>query len=264
MSAANDVVILAAKRTPIGSFQGALASVAAPKLGSLAAEATLKAAGVDPKDVQEVFVGCVLPANLGQARARQVAPGAGVPNTVPCNTVNKVCGSGLRTVMMAAQAIRAGDIEVALAGGIESMSNAPFYVQGAREGFKLGNQTLVDGMIKDGLWDVYNDYHMGNAAELCARECSIPRGAQDEFAIESYKRAQAAQSAGEFANEIVPVPVPQRKGDPLMGDADEEPGRVRFDKIGSLRPSFQKEGTVTAANASSLAEFQAELSESSR
>jgi len=252
MSAANDVVILAAKRTPIGSFQGALASVAAPKLGSLAAEATLKAAGVDPKDVQEVFVGCVLPANLGQAPARQVALGAGIPNTVPCNTVNKVCGSGLRTVMMAAQAIRAGDIEVALAGGIESMSNAPFYVQGAREGFKLGNQTLVDGMIKDGLWDVYNDYHMGNAAELCARECSIPRGAQDEFAIESYKRAQAAQSAGEFANEIVPVPVPQRKGDPLMVDADEEPGRVRFDKIGSLRPSFQKEGTVTAANASSL------------
>jgi acetyl-CoA C-acetyltransferase len=252
MSAANDVVILAAKRTPIGSFQGALASVTAPKLGSIAAEATLKAAGVDPKDVQEVFVGCVLPANLGQAPARQVALGAGLPSTVPCNTVNKVCGSGLRTVMMAAQAIKAGDIEVALAGGIESMSNAPFYVQGAREGFKLGNQILVDGMIKDGLWDVYNDYHMGNAAELCARECSIPRGAQDEFAVESYKRAQAAQAAGEFANEIVPVPVPQRKGDPLIVDADEEPGRVRFDKIGSLRPSFQKEGTVTAANASSL------------
>ncbi|MEM1022728.1 MAG: acetyl-CoA C-acyltransferase [Myxococcota bacterium] len=264
MSSAQDVVILAAQRTPIGSFQGALASISAPKLGSIAAEATLKAAGVQPQDVQEVFMGCVLPANLGQAPARQVALGAGIPNTVPCNTVNKVCGSGLRTVMMAAQAIKAGDIEVALAGGIESMSNAPFYVDGARSGFKLGNQTLVDGMIKDGLWDVYNDYHMGNAAELCARECNIPRSAQDEFAVESYRRAQAAQEAGAFAGEIVPVPVPQRKGDPILVDADEEPARVKFDKIMGLRPSFQKDGTVTAANASSLNDGAAMLVVASR
>jgi len=207
---------------------------------------------VKPERIEEVFVGCVLPANLGQAPARQVALGAGLPDTVPCNTVNKVCGSGLRTVMMAAQAIRAGDLDIALAGGIESMSNAPYYVEGAREGLRFGDKKLVDGMIKDGLWDVYNDYHMGNAAELCARECNVPRSAQDEFAVESYRRAQAATEQGKFETEIVPVPVPQRKGDPVFVATDEEPGRVRFDKIGSLKPSFQKDGTVTAANSSAL------------
>lgn len=247
-----EVVILAAKRTPIGSFMGALSSVSAPKLGSVAASAALEAAGVKPEQIQEVFVGCVLPANVGQAPARQVALGAGLPDSVPCNTVNKVCGSGLRTVMMAAQAIKAGDIDVALAGGIESMSNTPYYVDGAREGLRFGDKKLVDGMIKDGLWDVYNDYHMGNAAELCARECNVPRSAQDEFAVESYRRAQKAIEEGKFKAEIAAVPVPQRKGDPVLVDADEEPGRVRFDKITSLKPSFQKEGTVTAANASSL------------
>ncbi len=249
---ARDVVIVAAKRTPIGSFQGSLATVPAPSLGSVAARAALEAAGVDPAEVQEVFVGCVLPANLGQAPARQVALGAGLPDVVPCNTVNKVCGSGLRTVMMAAQAIKAGDVDVALAGGIESMSNAPYYVDGARAGLKFGDKKLVDGMIKDGLWDVYNDYHMGNAAELCARECNVSRDAQDEFSVESYRRAQKAQENGWFVQEIAPVPVPQRKGDPLIVDTDEEPSRVRFDKIPALKPSFIKDGTVTAANASSL------------
>jgi len=247
-----EVVILAAKRTPIGSFMGALSSVPAPRLGSVAARAALEAAGVKPEQIDEVFVGCVLPANVGQAPARQVALGAGLPDAVPCNTVNKVCGSGLRTVMMAAQAIKAGDIEVALAGGMESMSNAPYYVDGARDGLRFGDKKLVDGMIKDGLWDVYNDYHMGNAAELCARECNVPRSAQDEFAVESYERAQKAIAEGKFSAEIVPVPVPQRKGDPVLVDADEEPGRVRFDKIATLKPSFHREGTVTAANASSL------------
>ncbi|HJL40618.1 MAG TPA: thiolase family protein [Myxococcales bacterium LLY-WYZ-16_1] len=247
-----DVVVLSAKRTPIGAFQGALSSVGAPALGSVAAKAALESARVRVDDIEEVFVGCVLPANLGQAPARQVALGAGLPDSVPCNTVNKVCGSGLRTVMMAAQAIRAGDVDVCLAGGIESMSNTPFYLDGARDGLRLGDKKLIDGMIKDGLWDVYNDYHMGNAAELCARECNVPRSAQDEFAAESYRRAQKAQEEGWFTEEIVPVAVPQRKGDPIMVDADEEPRRVKFEKIPSLKPSFVKDGTVTAANASSL------------
>jgi acetyl-CoA C-acetyltransferase len=248
----NDVVILSAARTPIGSFLGALASVPAPKLGSVAAKAALERAGLSPQDIQEVFVGSVLPANVGQAPARQVALFAGLPNTVPCTTVNKVCGSGLKTVMLAASAIRAGDIEVALAGGMESMSNVPFYVDGARTGLRFGDQKLTDGMIKDGLWDVYNDYHMGNAAELCAKECDVPREAQDEFAKESYRRALEAQAKGWFKDEIVPVPVPQRKGDPIMVAEDEEPGRGDPNKFASLRPSFDKNGTVTAANASSL------------
>jgi acetyl-CoA C-acetyltransferase len=247
-----DVVILSARRTPIGAFQGALSALSAPRLGSIAAQAALESAGVRPEQIEEVYVGCVLPANVGQAPARQVALGAGLPNTVPCTTVNKVCGSGLRTVMMAAQTIKAGDADVLLAGGIESMSNAPYYVPGARSGFKLGDQKLVDGMVKDGLWDVYNDYHMGNAAELCARECRVPRAAQDEFAIQSYQRAQEAQRQGWFDAEIVSVSIPQRKGDPVVVSADEEPGRVKFDRVASLRPSFQADGTVTAANASSL------------
>ncbi|MGF1510401.1 MAG: thiolase family protein [Myxococcota bacterium] len=247
-----DVVILSARRTPIGAFQGALAAVPAPALGVAAARAALTSANVEPDQVDEVFIGCVLPANLGQAPARQVSLGAGIPDSVPCNTVNKVCGSGLRTVMMAAQAIKARDAEVVLAGGMESMSNAPYYVSGARSGFRLGNQVLIDGMVKDGLWDVYNDYHMGNAAELCARECGVPRTAQDEFAVESYRRARAAQENGWFEREIVPVEVPQKRGDPIIVTRDEEPSRVNFDKITQLRPSFQKDGTVTAANASSL------------
>ncbi|MEM7678088.1 MAG: thiolase family protein, partial [Myxococcota bacterium] len=182
----------------------------------------------------------------------QVAIQAGCPTDVPCTTVNKVCGSGLKAVAVAAQGIAAGDVQVALAGGMESMSNAPYYVEGARSGLKFGDTKLVDGMIKDGLWDVYNDFHMGNAAELCAREMNISRGAQDEFTAESYRRALKAQADGYFADEIVPVPVPQRKGDPVMVDVDEEPGRGKPEKFAALRPSFDKNGTVTAANASSL------------
>lgn len=250
--AMNEAIILSAARTPIGSFLGSLASVPAPRLGAVAAKAALERAGVRPEDVQEVFVGSVLPANVGQAPARQVALFSGLPNTVPCTTVNKVCGSGLKTVMLAAQAVRAGDVEVVLAGGMESMSNVPFYVDGARTGLRFGDQKLIDGMIKDGLWDVYNDYHMGSAAELCAKECDVPREAQDEFAKESYRRAKATQAAGWFKDEIVPVPVPQKKGDPVLVSEDEEPGRGDPSKFGSLRPSFDKNGTVTAANASSL------------
>lgn len=252
MSTNRDAVILAAQRTPIGSFMGALASVPATKLGTIALKAALEKAGIKPEQIEEVYVGNVLPANEGQAPARQVALGAGVPNSVPCTTVNKVCGSGLKTVMLAAQAIRAGDAEVIAAGGIESMSNVPYYVPGARDGLRLGHQQLIDGMIKDGLWDVYNDYHMGNAAELCARECNVSRGAQDEFAAESYRRALAAIKDGIFKDEIAPVEIAQKKGPAVVVSEDEEPKRGQIEKFPSLRPSFEKEGTVTAANASSL------------
>ncbi|MEL6190157.1 MAG: acetyl-CoA C-acyltransferase, partial [Myxococcota bacterium] len=247
-----DVVVLAAKRTAIGSFQGALASLTAPQLGAAAAKSALEAAKVRPEQVDEVYVGSVLPAGVGQAPARQVALAAGCPTDTPCTTVNKVCGSGLKTVMLGASQIRAGEAEVVLAGGMESMSNVPYYVHGARDGLRFGDAKLVDGMIKDGLWDVYNDYHMGNAAELCAREMSISRAAQDEFAVESYARARTAQESGAFAEEIVPVEVPQRKGDPIVVDRDEEPGRGKPERFPSLRPSFDREGSVTAANASSL------------
>ncbi len=259
-----DVVVLAAKRTPIGAFAGALSSLKAPELGRLAAEAAIEAAGVAKDAFEEVYVGCVLPANVGQAPARQVALKAGLPKDTPCTTVNKVCGSGLKAVMLAAQGIKAGDCDVALAGGMESMSNVPYYVEGARDGLRFGNKTLVDGMIKDGLWDVYNDYHMGNAAELCAREMKIGRSAQDEFAAESYRRALEAQKSGAFDAEMVPVPVPQRKGDPIIVDTDEEPGRGKPEKFPKLRPSFDKEGTVTAANASSLNDGAAMLVLASR
>ncbi len=247
----NEAVILSAARTPIGSFLGSLASVSATKLGSIAAAAALERAGLKPDQIQEVLVGSVLPAGLGQAPARQVALGAGLPNTVPCTTINKVCGSGLKTVMLAAQAVRAGDADVVLAGGIESMSNVPFYVKGARAGLKFGDQTLIDGMVKDGLWDVYNDYHMGNAAELCAKECDVSREAQDAFAAESYKRAMTAQAEGWLKDEITPVEIVGRKGTTVV-DTDEEPGKGKPDKFPKLRGAFMKDGTVTAANASSL------------
>ena len=261
---ANDVVILSAKRTPIGSFQGSLSSLRAPELGAIAAKAALESARVAPDQIEEVYVGCVLPANVGQAPARQVALKAGCPNDVPSTTVNKVCGSGLKAVAIAAQGIAAGDVQVALAGGMESMSNTPYYVDGARNGLRFGDQKLVDGMIRDGLWDVYNDFHMGNAAELCAKEMSISRGAQDEFSAQSYRRALDAQANGYFKDEIVPVPVPQRKGDPVIVDTDEEPGRGKPEKFPNLRPSFQKDGTVTAANASSLNDGAAMLVLASR
>ena len=247
----NEVVILSAARTPIGSFQGALSALRAPELGAVAAKAALERAGVAAEDVDEVYVGTVLPAGVGQAPARQVALAAGLPNTVPCTTLNKVCGSGLKTIMLAAQAVKAGDAQVVLAGGMESMSKVPYYVDGARDGLKFGHKNLVDGMIKDGLWDVYNDFHMGNAAEICARDCTVSREDQDEYAKLSYQRALDAQEKGLFKEEICPVEIKTRKGTTVV-DTDEEPGRGRLDKFPSLRPAFEKEGTVTAANASSL------------
>ena len=249
-----EVVILAAQRTPIGSFQGCLSSLLAPQLGATAARAAIEQARIRPEQVDEVYVGTVLPAGLGQAPARQVALGAGLPQDTPCTTVNKVCGSGLKTVMLGATQIRAGEVEVVLAGGMESMSNVPYYLSGARKGMRLGDQKLVDGMIKDGLWDVYNDYHMGSAAELCAREMSITRAAQDEFAASSYRRAREAQETKAFEAEVVPVEVPTGKGESTRVELDEEPGRGKLDRFAKLRPAFEREGTVTAANASSLSD----------
>ncbi|MEZ4474256.1 MAG: acetyl-CoA C-acetyltransferase [bacterium] len=247
-----DAVIVGAARTPIGSFGGALASVAAPRLGAVAIKAALERAGVAADAVDEVIMGCVLPAGLGQAPARQAALFAGLDRGTPCMTINKVCGSGLKAVMLAAQAIRAGDAQVVVAGGMENMSQAPYLLPDARDGMRMGHKQVIDSMVKDGLWDVYNDFHMGSAAEICARDCDVSREAQDAFATGSYQRAMAAQQAGAFDAEIVAVPVPQRKGDPLMVTTDEEPGRGRPDKFAGLRPAFEKTGTVTAANASSL------------
>lgn len=253
------VYIVAGARTPVGSFGGSLASVSATQLGATAIKGVLAKAGIDAANVDEVFMGNVLSANVGQAPARQAALFAGLPNTVPCTTVNKVCASGMKSVMLAANAIRLGDAHIVVAGGMESMSNVPHYIGSSRNGIKLGHGELTDGMIKDGLWDVYNNYHMGNAAELCARECNISREMQDEFTIESYKRAQNAIAQGYFKSEIVPVEIPQRKGDPIIVDSDEEPSRVNFGKIPELRPVFIKDGTVTAANASSINDGAAAL-----
>jgi acetyl-CoA C-acetyltransferase len=246
-----DAVIVAAVRTPIGAFQGALSALTAPKLGAIAAKEALVRAGLKPDQVQEVYVGSVLPANVGQAPARQVAILAGLPNTTPCTTVNKVCGSGLKAVMLAASAVRAGDADVVLAGGMESMSNVPYYIEGYRSGVKFGHQKIVDGMIKDGLWDVYNDYHMGNAAELCAREMNVTRADQDEYAKTSFLRAREAQAKGYFKDEIVPVEIESKAGKTVVAE-DENPSKPNLDKMPSLKPSFDKNGTVTAANASTL------------
>jgi acetyl-CoA C-acetyltransferase len=247
-----DVVIVGAKRTPIGSFLGSLASVPAPQLGATAIRAALEHARVKPDEVGEVFMGCVLPAGLGQAPARQAALGAGIPQSVPCTTVNKVCGSGLKTVIMAAQAIAVGDVDVAVAGGMESMSNAPHLATGLRGGLKMGDGKLVDSMVHDGLWDVYSQQHMGSCAELCAREKGISREAQDQFAAESYRRALAAQKDGLFKDEIVPVKIAGKKGGDVVVDSDEEPGRGDVGKLAGLRTAFGKDGTITAGNASSL------------
>lgn len=247
-----EVVIVSAARTPIGSFQGSLSKVPATRLGSVAIKGALERAGVEGGDVDEVFMGMVLPAGAGQAPARQASKGAGVPDSVGCVTLNKVCGSGLKAVMLAAQAIKAGDAEIVVAGGMESMSSVPFLLPKARDGYRLGNQSVIDGMIHDGLWDPYNDSHMGNAGELCARECQVSRESQDEYSAESYRRAQAAVKDGKFVEEIVPVEVPQRRGDPVVVDQDEEPFRGDIEKLGKLRPAFQKDGSVTAGNASTL------------
>ncbi|MBC8366224.1 acetyl-CoA C-acetyltransferase [bacterium] len=247
-----EVVIVSAARTPVGSFLGSFSDVPAPQLGAAAIKAAVERAGVDGADVSECIMGCVLPAGLGQAPARQAALGAGLPVGVECMTINKVCGSGLKSVMLAAQAIALGDADIVVAGGMENMSSAPHYLLGSREGAKMGDWIMKDGMVMDGLWDPYHNYHMGMAAELCAREKGFDREAQDAFAIESYQRAQKSIEGGLFDEEIVPVAIPQRKGDPIIVDKDEEPGRVRFDKIPALRPAFDKEGSVTAANASSI------------
>ena len=247
-----DVVIIGAARTPIGSFGGALAKIAAPKLGAVAIQGAVERAGVNPADINEVIMGCVLTAGVGQAPARQAAIFAGLPQSVPCMTINKVCGSGLKAVMLAAQAIKAGEAEVVVAGGMENMSKVPHLIPGSRDGFRLGNAPIVDSMVNDGLWDVYNDFHMGNAAELCADEHGYTREQQDAFARASYEKALAAQASGAFKAEIVGVEIPQRRGEPVTVDTDEEPGRGRPEKMAGLRPAFDREGTVTAANASSI------------
>lgn len=247
-----EVYIVSAVRTPMGSFGGALSSISAPKLGAAAIKAAVERAGIKPSDVQEVLMGNVLQANLGQAPATQAATFAGLPNTVPSTTVNKVCASGMKAVMMAAQSIANGDNDIVVAGGMENMSQVPFYSENTRWGNKYGNITMIDGLAKDGLTDVYHNYAMGNAADMCATECKISRETQDAYAIESYKRSQAAWAAGKFNDEIAPVAVPQRKGDPLMIQEDEEYKNVNFAKIPELRPAFTKEGTVTAANASTM------------
>ena len=246
-----DVVIVGAARTPIASFLGALAAVPAPKLGAVAIKAALERAQVDGSSVDAVYMGCVLPAGQGQAPARQAALGAGLPAGVPCVTINKVCGSGLETIIMAARAIALGDATIVVAGGMESMSNAPHLVRGLRGGVKMGGLDTVDAMVHDGLWDVYSNQHMGNCAELCAKDRGISRGAQDEFAAMSYQRALAAQQEGRFAPEIAAVKI-AGKGGEVVVDTDEEPGRGNVAKLGGLRPAFAKDGTITAGNASSL------------
>jgi acetyl-CoA C-acetyltransferase len=246
-----DVVIVGAARTPIGSFLGSLASVPAPKLGATAIKAALERAGVAPADVGLVHMGMVLPAAVGQAPARQAALFAGLPQAVPCVTINKVCGSGLEAVIGAARAIAAGEVEIAVAGGMESMSNAPHAIKNTRTGTKMGALETVDTMVNDGLWDPYNNQHMGNCAELCAKEKGIPRSVQDEHAAESYRRALDAQQQGYFKAEIAPVTIADRKGE-IVVDTDEEPGKGNIAKLGGLRTAFQKDGTVTAGNASSI------------
>jgi acetyl-CoA C-acetyltransferase len=246
-----EVVIVVATRTPIGSFGGSLASLTATQLGSIVIKSVVEKSGLKPEHIQEVFMGNVLSANLGQAPATQAAIYAGLPY-LPATTVNKVCASGMKAIMLAAQSIISGQNDIVLAGGMESMSNVPYYLTKARTGYKLGNDLLIDGLVEDGLWDVYNDYHMGSAAELCAVECNISREDQDTYAIESYNRAINAQNNGKFVNEITPVELKNKKGEITLFSDDEEPATVKFDKISSLKPVFKKDGTVTAANASSL------------
>jgi acetyl-CoA C-acetyltransferase len=255
----NEVYIISAVRTPMGSFGGSLKSLSATQLGAIAIKGALQKAGVEPSQVQDVLMGCVLQANLGQAPGRQAAKFAGLPNEVNCTTVNKVCASGMKAIAQAAQSILLGDADIVVAGGMESMSNVPFYADSVRWGNKYGNSNLIDGLAKDGLTDVYDGKAMGNAAELCAKECGISREDQDAFAVESYKRSQAAWEKGLFANEVVPVEIPQRKGDAIVFAKDEEPYNVKFDKIPTLSPAFQKDGSVTAANASTMNDGAAAL-----
>tara|TARA_R100001143_G_scaffold63605_1_gene73819 strand:+ start:41241 stop:42419 length:1179 start_codon:yes stop_codon:yes gene_type:complete len=247
-----NVVIVAAKRTPIGSFGGSLSSYTAPELGAAVIYEVIKTAGIKMDQVDEVVMGNVLSAGIGQAPARQAALNAGLSEKIPATTVNKVCASGMKAIMIAADQISLGQNDIMVAGGMESMSNVPFYLKKERFGAKLGHSEALDGIITDGLWDVYNDFHMGSAGELCAKECNISREEQDQFATESYKRAINAHEKGFFKDEIVSIKVKDRKGNVTMVTMDEELERVNFEKIPQLRPVFSKEGTITAANASSI------------
>jgi acetyl-CoA C-acetyltransferase len=253
-----EVYIVSATRTPIGSFGGGLALLSATQLGALVIKSAVERAGLQPSDIQEVYMGNVLSANLGQAPATQAAILAGLPH-IPATTINKVCASGLKAIMLAAQSISNGHNNIILAGGMESMSNVPYYLDKARNGYRLGNGQITDGLIKDGLWDVYNDYHMGSAAELCAVDCNVTREEQDAFAITSYQRAQKAQNEGKFKEEITPVELKDKKGEVTLFTDDEEPNTVKFDKIPTLKPVFKKDGTITAANASTLNDGAAAL-----
>jgi len=252
------IVITSAKRTPVGSFNGTLSSLSAAQLGSIAIKSVIDDTKIDVKLVDEVIMGNVLTAGLGQAPARQAAIYAGLPDKTETLTINKMCGSGLKAVMLAHQAILADDAEVIIAGGQESMSNAPYLLEKARTGYRLGDGKIIDSMVKDGLWDVYNDIHMGSCAESCARDFDFKREELDEFTIGSYKKALAAQESGKFNDEIVPVTIKSRK-DNIIVDKDEEPGKVKFEKIPSLKPVFEKDGIVTAANASSMNDGAAAL-----
>ena len=246
------VYIVSAVRTPIGSFGGNLKDFSATQLGAIAIKAAVAKAGLQPDQIEEVLMGCVLQAGLGQAPARQASKFAGLPDKVICTTINKVCASGMKAIANGVQSILLGDADIIVAGGMESMSNVPYYSPKLRWGNKYGNVVLEDGLAKDGLTDVYDGKAMGNAAELCAKGCNISREEQDVFAIESYKRSQAATENGFFNAEIIPVPIPQKKGEPILFSNDEEPYNVKFDKIPELKPAFTKDGTVTAANASTM------------
>ncbi len=253
-----DVVIVSAVRTPVGSYLGSLSSLKATELGAIVIKEAVSRAGIKPEDVSEVIMGCVLPAGLGQAPARQAAIYAGLPDSVPCLTINKVCGSGLKSVMLAEQAIKCGDAEIVVAGGFESMSNVPYYLDKARSGYRMGNGTIIDGMIHDGLWDVYNNFHMGSAAEMCSKELNISREEQDSFAEESYRRALKAIEDGQFKDEIIPVEIKDRKGSITVSE-DEDVRKVNFEKGKTLKGAFQKDGTVTAFNSSNLNDGAAAL-----
>jgi acetyl-CoA C-acetyltransferase len=254
-----EVYIISAVRTPIGSFGGALKDFSATQLGAIAIKGAIEKAGVKSTQIQDVLMGCVLQANLGQAPARQAAKFAGLPNETACTTINKVCASGMKAIAQAAQSILLGDADIVVAGGMESMTNVPYYSPKLRWGNKYGDANLVDGLAKDGLTDVYDGKAMGNAAELCAKECGISREEQDAFAIASYKRSQAAWNEGKFRDEIIPVEIPQRKGEPFLFAKDEEPFNVKFEKIPELKSAFQKDGSVTAANASTMNDGAAAL-----
>jgi len=253
-----EVVIVSVARTPIGSFLGSLASLSATKLGAVAIKGALNKINLNPNLVDEVYMGNVISAGLGQAPAKQAAIFAGIPNTVPCTTINKVCASGMKSIMLAAQAIKTGDAEIIVAGGMENMSSIPHYIAG-RNGTKLGNINVVDGILVDGLTDVYDQKHMGTCGDLCATEYNFTREDQDNFAIESYNRSSKAWENGNFKDEIVPVEIPQRKGDPIVFSEDEEYKNINKEKIPTLRPVFSKDGTVTAANASTLNDGAAAL-----